>query len=159
MSLITSFWTCPPEREISSSHWFKTVPLSGAIVVSTPQDVALADARKGVAMFKKVNVPVLGIVENMAYFTPPDLPERKYYLFGEGGARALALELDVPLLAEIPLEQAVREGGDEGIPAVLRGDTEVSRAAFVALGQRTAQELSIRNAIQDVEIPLDIVYE
>jgi ATP-binding protein involved in chromosome partitioning len=137
----------------------QTIPLSGAIVVSTPQTVALADARKGVAMFQKVNVPVLGIVENMAYFTPPDLPDRKYYLFGQGGARALAAELGVPLLAEIPLEQAVREGGDDGIPAVLRDDTVASAEAFVELSQRTAQELSIRNASRDVEIPLDIVYE
>jgi len=137
----------------------QTISISGAIVVSTPQEVALADARKAVAMFQKVNVPVLGIVENMAYFTPPDLPDRKYYLFGKGGARALALELGVPLLAEIPLEQAVREGGDEGLPAVLREDTIVSADAFLELSQRTAQELSIRNASQDVEIPLDIVYE
>ncbi len=137
----------------------QTISISGAIVVSTPQEVALADARKAVAMFQKVNVPVLGIVENMAYFTPPDLPDRKYYLFGKGGARALALELGVPLLAEIPLEQAVREGGDEGLPAVLREDTIVSADAFLELSQRTAQELSIRNASQEVEIPLDIVYE
>ncbi len=137
----------------------QTVPLSGAIVVSTPQDVALADARKGVAMFQKVNVPVLGIVENMAYFTPPDLPDRKYYLFGKGGARALAHELGVPLLAEIPLEQAVREGGDEGLPTVLSKDTSAAVDAFLELSQRTAQELSIRNASQDVEIPLDIIYE
>lgn len=139
----------------------QTIPLSGAIVVSTPQEVALADARKGVAMFQKVNVPVLGIVENMAYFTPPDLPDRKYYLFGEGGARALALELGVPLLAEIPLEQTVREGGDEGVPAVLRADASASASAkaFDQLSQRTAQELSIRNAAADVEIPLDIIYE
>jgi ATP-binding protein involved in chromosome partitioning len=137
----------------------QTVPLSGAIVVSTPQDVALADARKGVAMFEKVNVPVLGIVENMAYFTPPDLPDRKYYLFGEGGARSLAAELGVPLLAEIPLEQTVREGGDEGLPATLREDAGLSAASFSELAQRTAQELSIRNADPDVEIPLEIIYE
>lgn len=137
----------------------QTVPLSGAIIVSTPQPVALADARKGVAMFRKVNVPVLGIVENMAFFVPPDLPDRKYYLFGEGGARALAVELGVPLLAEIPLEQSLREGGDRGLPIVLADEPGPSAAAFAELGQRTAQELSIRNASEDVEIPLDIVYE
>ena len=137
----------------------QTVPLSGAIVVSTPQDVALADARRGVAMFKKVDVPVLGIVENMAYFTPPDLPDRKYFLFGKGGARALAAELGVPLLAEIPLDQAVREGGDAGLPTVVYEETSIAAKAFVELSERTAQELSIRNARQDVEIPLDIVYE
>jgi ATP-binding protein involved in chromosome partitioning len=137
----------------------QTVPLAGAIVVSTPQDVALADARKGVAMFKKVNVPVLGIVENMAYFTPPDLPDRKYYLFGEGGAKALATELGVPLLAEIPLEQTVREGGDEGRPLSVQDLSSPSARAFAELAQRTAQELSIRNAGADVEIPLEIIHE
>lgn len=137
----------------------QTVPLSGAIIVSTPQPVALADARKGVAMFRKVNVPVLGIVENMAFFVPPDLPDRKYYLFGEGGARALAVELGVPLLAEIPLEQSLREGGDQGLPIVLADKPSPSASAFAELCQRTAQEVSIRNAGEDVEIPLDIVYE
>jgi ATP-binding protein involved in chromosome partitioning len=137
----------------------QTVPLSGAIIVSTPQTVALADARKGVAMFRKVNVPVLGIVENMAYFVPPDLPDRKYHLFGQGGASALAAEMGVPVLAEIPLEQNVREGGDEGVPVVLRDENSLSATAFAELAQRTAQEMSIRNAGAETEIPLDIVYE
>ena len=87
----------------------QTVPLVGALIVSTPQRVALTDARKGVGMFDQVHVPVLGIVENMAYFTPPELPDKKYYLFGQGGAKALAEELNVPFLGEIPLEQIVRE--------------------------------------------------
>lgn len=135
----------------------QTIPLSGAVIVSTPQEVALADARKGVAMFLKVNVPVLGIVENMAYFTPPDLPERKYFLFGKGGARALASELSVPLLGEIPIEQSIREGGDSGCPVVIGDPEGESARAFVELTERTAQELSIRNA--DVAIPLNIIYE
>ena len=90
--------------------------------------------------------------------TPPELPDKKYYLFGRGGARALAEELGVPLLGEIPIEQSVREGGDEGVPAVLRDENSASARAFAEMTQRTAQELSIRNA-QEVEIPLNIVYE
>lgn len=103
----------------------QAVPLSGAIIVSTPQPVALIDARKGVGMFRlpSVNVPVLGIVENMAWFTPAELPENKYYIFGKGGARALAEELNVPFLGEVPLIQSVREAGDVGRPAVLQSDT------------------------------------
>jgi ATP-binding protein involved in chromosome partitioning len=106
----------------------QAVPLSGAIIVSTPQTVALIDARKGVGMFRlpSVNVPVLGIVENMAWFTPAELPENKYYIFGKGGARALADELKVPFLGEVPLIQSVREAGDVGRPAVLQGDTRAA---------------------------------
>lgn len=97
------------------------LPLSGVIVVSTPQEVALADARKGVAMFQMPNiqVPVLGLVENMAWFTPLELPENKYFIFGEGGAAKLAAELNIPLLAQIPLVQGIRESGDRGLPAAL----------------------------------------
>ena len=112
----------------------QAVPLTGAIIVSTPQPVALADARKGVGFFKleSVKVPVLGIVENMAWFTPAELPENKYYIFGRGGARALAEELKVPFLGEIPLVQSIREAGDVGRPAVLQHDTP-SAAAFTDL--------------------------
>jgi ATP-binding protein involved in chromosome partitioning len=108
----------------------QAVPLTGAIIVSTPQNVALIDARKGVGLFRlpSVNVPVLGIVENMAWFTPAELPESKYYIFGKGGARALADELQVPFLAEVPLVQSIREAGDVGRPAVLQGDTPAARA-------------------------------
>ena len=108
----------------------QAVPLTGAIIVSTPQNVALIDARKGVGLFRlpSVNVPVLGIVENMAWFTPAELPENKYYIFGKGGARALAEELNVPFLAEVPLVQSIREAGDVGRPAVLQGDTPAARA-------------------------------
>lgn len=103
----------------------QAVPLTGAIIVSTPQPVALIDARKGVGMFRlpSVNVPVLGIVENMAWFTPAELPENRYYIFGKGGAQALAEELKVPFLGEVPLIQSVREAGDVGRPAVLQGET------------------------------------
>ncbi len=103
----------------------QAIPLTGAVIVSTPQPVALADARKGVGFFRlpSVNVPVLGIVENMAWFTPAELPENKYYIFGRGGARALAEELKVPLLGEVPLVQSIREAGDVGRPAVLQSNT------------------------------------
>lgn len=120
----------------------QTVKLAGAVVVSTPQRVALADARKGVAMFEKVNVPVLGIIENMAWFTPPDQQDRKYYLFGKGGARGLAAEVNVPLLAEIPLEQQVRESGDDGTPIVLSRPFGASAAAFRQAADRMIAKLS-----------------
>lgn len=136
----------------------QTVALTGAVVVSTPQPVALADARKAVAMFGNVNVPVLGIAENMAYFTPPDLPDRKYFLFGEGGARRLAEELQVPLLGEIPIEQGVREGGDTGEPVVLADAESTSARAFTLLAERTAQQVSIRNAEQDPTHKIEILY-
>lgn len=100
----------------------QTLHLTGAIVVTTPQPIALADARKGVDMFRndKVNVPVLGLIENMAWFTPAELPENKYYIFGKDGGKRLAEELQVPLLGQIPLVQSIREGGDEGLPIALQ---------------------------------------
>jgi ATP-binding protein involved in chromosome partitioning len=137
----------------------QTIPLSGAIIVTTPQEVALADARKGVAMFRKVNVPVLGIVENMAYFTPPELPDNKYFIFGEAGGKRLAQELSVPLLGEIPIRERIREASDDGLPVVLRDGAEADSEALLTMAERVAQELSIRNASEDVAIPLDIVYE
>jgi len=105
----------------------QALPITGAVVVSTPQNIALADARKGVAMFQQesIKVPVLGIVENMAYFTPEELPENKYYIFGEGGAKNLAKDLDVPFLGVLPIVQSIREAGDIGRPAALQEGTEV----------------------------------
>lgn len=106
------------------------VPLTGAVVVSTPQEVALADARKGVGMFRldTVNVPVLGLIENMAYFVPPDMPEKRYHIFGQDGAKRLASSLGVPFLGELPLIQSIREAGDVGRPAVLQGDSAAAMA-------------------------------
>jgi ATP-binding protein involved in chromosome partitioning len=123
------------------------IPLTGAIVVSTPQDVALADARKGVGMFRlpQINVPVLGIVENMAWFTPAELPNNKYYIFGKDGAKNLAEKLNVPLLGQIPLVQSIREAGDAGRPAALQDGTPQSEA-FMALARNVAQQIAIRNA-------------
>lgn len=120
----------------------QNVPLTGAIIVSTPQNVALDDARKGVAMFRKVDVPVLGIVENMAYFTPPELPDKKYYIFGKHGARKQAEKMDVPFLGEIPIEQAVRETSDEGTPIVLKDVHAKSAQAFIELSNRISQQVA-----------------
>ena len=122
-------------------------PLTGAVIVTTPQAVAVADARKAVGMFLSpaIHVPVLGVVENMAYFTPPELPDRRYHLFGQGGAQALADEFGVPVLGQVPIVEAVREGGDSGRPAALEAGAPVAQA-FAALAGAVAQQLSIRNA-------------
>jgi ATP-binding protein involved in chromosome partitioning len=123
------------------------VPLTGAVVVSTPQHVALADAQKGINMFQlpAVNVPVLGLIENMAYFTPAELPENKYYIFGKDGCKKLSDEMNVPFLGQIPLVQSIREGGDSGHPAVLDSDTPTANA-FVEIADQVARQVSIRNA-------------
>lgn len=125
----------------------QTVPVTGAVIVTTPQEIALADARKAVSMFtmQPVNVPILGIVENMSYFTPAELPENKYYLFGQGGGKKLSDEFQLPLLAEIPLVQGIREGGDHGKPVVLQQDP-LMQNAFNTLAKNVAQQVSIRNA-------------
>lgn len=136
----------------------QTVPITGAVVVSTPQEVALADARKGVTMFENVHVPVLGIVENMAYFTPPDLPDRKYYLFGRGGAVRLAETLGVPLLAEIPIEQDVRESGDDGVPVVAAEPLGLSAAVFRDLALATIRAVELRVAEAPPTQKIDILY-
>ncbi|EKF55494.1 ParA/MinD-like ATPase [Galbibacter marinus] len=124
----------------------QSLPITGAVVVSTPQHVALADAKKGVAMFQQesINVPVLGIVENMAYFTPEELPDNKYYIFGKEGAKELAIDLQVPFLGEIPLIQSVREAGDTGRPAALQENTPFEDA-FTVLTQSIVQEVVRRN--------------
>ena len=136
----------------------QSIALTGAVIVSTPQPVALADARKGVAMFHNVQVPVLGIVENMAYFSPPDLPDRKYYIFGRGGARRLAEELDVPFLGEIPIEEAVREGGDLGKPIVLAEPESASARAFYRLAEQVVEQVNLRNAEQPPTQRVEILY-
>jgi ATP-binding protein involved in chromosome partitioning len=127
----------------------QTVPVTGAVLVTTPQKVALADAIRGFQMFKQpqINVPVLGIVENMAYFTPEELPDHKYYIFGKEGGMRLAEQYDVPLLGQIPLVQGIRESGDEGYPSVLKDD--ITSAAFVNLAQELARRVAIRNATID----------
>ncbi|MEC5146605.1 Mrp/NBP35 family ATP-binding protein [Chitinophaga sp. 212800010-3] len=125
----------------------QTVPVTGAVIVTTPQDVALADARKGIAMFQgqQINVPILGLVENMAYFTPAELPENKYYIFGKDGGRRLAEEMEIPFLGQIPLVQGIREGGDSGLPAMI-GDDKVTRKAFLDIAGAAARSIAMRNA-------------
>jgi ATP-binding protein involved in chromosome partitioning len=124
----------------------QAMPVTGAVVVSTPQEVALADARKGVAMFQQdsINVPVLGIIENMAYFTPDELPDNKYYIFGKEGAKNLAEDLKVPFLGEIPLVQSIREAGDIGRPAAMQTATAIE-AAFEEITRNVVQEVVNRN--------------
>lgn len=124
----------------------QSLPITGAVVVSTPQTVALADARKGVAMFQQENiqVPVLGVVENMSYFTPAELPDNKYYIFGQAGARNLAEDLDIPFLGEIPLVQSIREAGDVGRPAAMQTGTPLSEA-FEEVTRNTVEQTVKRN--------------
>ena len=123
------------------------VPVTGAVVVTTPQEVALADARKAIAFYQleSVKVPVLGVVENMSFFTPPELPNKKYYIFGKGGGRLLAQQFDVPFLGELPIEQDIREGGDFGKPIALQTATTASKA-FELLAQSVAQQIAMQNA-------------
>ncbi len=125
----------------------QTFPVTGAVIVTTPQNVALADAKKGIGMFmmEAINVPLLGIVENMAYFTPAELPENKYYIFGQGGGRKLAEQLDVPFLGEIPLIKGISDSGDAGKPVILNEDGPMT-AAFIEMAERVAQQVSINNA-------------
>lgn len=124
----------------------QSLPLTGAVVVSTPQTVALADARKGVAMFQQesINVPVLGIIENMAYFSPPELQENKYYIFGKDGARNLAQDLEIPFLGELPLIQSIREAGDVGRPAAMQEGTDIEHA-FIEITKKVVSETVRRN--------------
>ena len=124
----------------------QALPITGAVVVSTPQNVALADAKKGVAMFQQdsINVPVLGIIENMAYFTPAELPENKYHIFGKEGARNLAEDLKVPFLGEVPLVQSIREAGDIGRPAALQTATPTEEA-FEIITREVVQQVVNRN--------------
>lgn len=125
----------------------QTVPLTGAVVVTTPQKVALADVNKGISMFRQqqINVPILGIVENMAYFTPAELPDNKYYLFGKDGGKDIAEKYNVPLLGQIPIVQSIREGGDEGRPIMME-DEPITSEAFKATAEALAQQVAIRNA-------------
>ena len=130
----------------------QTVPLTGAVIVTTPQDVALADAKKGIAMFgqAQVNVPIIGLVENMSYFTPAELPGNKYYIFGKEGGKRLAEEYDLPFLGQIPLVQSIREGGDQGVP-IMVGDDMITKKAFEDFAANAVRSISMRNASLDKE--------
>ena len=125
----------------------QTVPVTGVVIVTTPQNVALADAKKGIAMFgqAQINVPIIGIVENMSYFIPEELPHNKYYIFGKEGGKRLAEEYDLPFLGQIPLVQSIREGGDTGVPAMV-SDDPISIKAFEDFAGLAARNIAVRNA-------------
>lgn len=136
----------PPGTSDIHLTMVQTLAITGAVVVTTPQEVALADARKGISMFlgEKVNVPVLGLVENMAWFTPAELPENRYYLFGKEGGKRLAEQLNVPLLGQIPIVQSICEGGDNGEPVALNPDTIIG-LAFQTLAENVVAQVTHRN--------------
>jgi ATP-binding protein involved in chromosome partitioning len=136
----------PPGTSDIHLTMVQTVPVTGAVIVTTPQKVALADANKAIAMFNQsqIKVPVLGVVENMAYFTPEELPNNKYFIFGSDGGKNLATKFGVPLLGQIPLVQGIRESGDSGLPAVMKGG--ILAEIFETLAETLAREIAIRNA-------------
>ncbi|MGZ4019969.1 MAG: iron-sulfur cluster carrier protein ApbC [Flavisolibacter sp.] len=138
----------------------QTAPVTGVVVVTTPQDVALADAKKGIAMFSQaqMNAPIIGLVENMSYFTPAELPGHKYYIFGKEGGKRLAEEYDLPFLGQIPLVQSIREGGDIGVP-IMMSDDEITREAFMEFAGVVARSVSMRNAHMNAEQVADVVEE
>ena len=134
---------CPPGTGDAALTLTQQAPLSGAIIVTTANDLSLIDARKGLQMFEKVNVPVLGIVENMSYFVPPDLPDRKYYIFGEGGGKRIAEELGVDFLCEVPIDSRVVEGGDRGRPIVVEAPDSPAAEALRELTGQIARKLAV----------------
>ncbi|HLL43599.1 MAG TPA: Mrp/NBP35 family ATP-binding protein [Segetibacter sp.] len=138
----------------------QTVPVTGVVVVTTPQDVALADAKKAIAMFgqAQIKVPIIGLIENMSYFTPAELPNNRYYIFGKEGGRRLAEEYDIPFLGQIPLVQSIREGGDQGVP-VMMGDDEITKNAFEEFAAAAARSISMRNANMSANEVAEVVEE
>jgi ATP-binding protein involved in chromosome partitioning len=136
----------------------QTAPVTGVVVVTTPQDVALADAKKGIAMFgqAQMNVPIIGLVENMSYFTPAELPGHRYFIFGKEGGKRLAEEYDLPFLGEIPLVQSIREGGDAGVP-IMVSDDPITKAAFADFAGTVARSVSMRNAHMKGEVIAEVV--
>jgi ATP-binding protein involved in chromosome partitioning len=146
----------PPGTSDIHLSLVQTVPVTGAIIVTTPQKVALADSQKGVSMFRQpqINVPILGIIENMAWFTPEELPENKYYIFGKDGGKEMAEKNDCPLLAQIPLVQSIRESGDAGRPKIL--DNDLVAEHFRTLAENVARQIAIRNATRETTKPVEI---
>ena len=133
----------PPGTGDAALTLTQQAPLAGAVIVTTANDLSLIDARKGLAMFEKVQVPVLGILENMSYFSPPDLPDRKYYIFGQGGGERTARELGVDFLGEVPIDPRVVEGGDKGRPILLEAPDSLPAEAFRALAGQIARKLAV----------------
>jgi ATP-binding protein involved in chromosome partitioning len=138
----------------------QTVPVTGVVVVTTPQDVALADAKKGIAMFgqAQLKVPIIGIIENMSYFVPAELPDNRYYIFGKEGGKRLAEEYDIPFLGQIPLVQSIREGGDQGVP-IMMSDDAVTKQAFEEFAAAAARSISMRNANMSATEVAEVVEE
>ena len=136
----------------------QTVPVTGVIVVTTPQDVALADAKKGIAMFgqAQLKTPIIGLVENMSYFTPAELPDNKYFIFGKDGGKKLAEEYEIPFLGQIPLVQSIREGGDAGIP-VMMGDDAILQKAFSEFAGNAVRSIAMKNALMATSLVAEAV--
>jgi ATP-binding protein involved in chromosome partitioning len=136
----------------------QTVPVTGAVIVTTPQEVALADAKKAIAMFgqAQIKVPIIGLVENMAWFTPAELPDNKYYIFGKDGGKKLADQLDIPFLGQIPLVQTIREGGDKGVP-IMVGEDNITKDAFVLFANNAVRSIAMRNANMEATQVVEIV--
>jgi ATP-binding protein involved in chromosome partitioning len=132
----------PPGTGDAQLSLAQAVPMAGVIIVTTPQLVSLQDARRGLAMFRQLGIPVLGVVENMSAFIPPDMPDRRYALFGSGGGRRLADDYDVPLLAQVPMEMPVQEGGDSGSPIVISRSSSASAKEFTALAELVQQQVA-----------------
>ncbi len=133
----------PPGTGDAALTLTQQAPLSGAVIVTTANELSLIDARKGLKMFEKVQVPILGIVENMAYFTPPDLPDRRYYVFGEGGARRAAHELHVDLLGEVPIDSRIVSGGDAGRPILLEAPDSPAAQAIAEIAEKLVRKLAV----------------
>jgi ATP-binding protein involved in chromosome partitioning len=146
----------PPGTGDAALTLTQQAPLSGALIVTTANDLSLIDARKGLQMFRKVSVPVLGIVENMSYFVPPDLPDRRYYIFGKGGGRRVAQELGVDFLGEVPIDPRVAEGGDLGRPILVHAPDSPAAQAFIAIAGVVARKVAVlasrRPAVADANI-------
>lgn len=133
----------PPGTGDAQLTLAQAVPMAGAVIVTTPQQVAIEDARRGLKMFEQLNVPILGLVENMSYFIPPDMPDKKYAIFGADGGEKAAAELGVPLLGKVPLEMPVREGGDSGLPIVLSAPESAAAIALMDIAKQTAAKISV----------------
>ncbi|MGD1897060.1 MAG: Mrp/NBP35 family ATP-binding protein [Phormidesmis sp.] len=133
----------PPGTGDAQLTLAQAVPMAGAVIVTTPQDVAISDARRGLKMFEQLNVPILGLVENMSYFVPPDMPDKQYAIFGTNGGEKAAEELGVALLGKVPLEMPVREGGDQGLPIVLAAPESASAIALMDIAKKTAAKISV----------------
>lgn len=136
----------------------QTVPVTGVVVVTTPQEVALADAKKAIAMFgqAQIKVPIIGLVENMSYFTPAELPDNKYYIFGKDGGKKLADEYEIPFLGQIPLVQSIREGGDDGKPVMAGSDT-ITKNAFIEFAGSAVRSIAMRNANMGATKVLEVI--